>query len=130
MSKRIKVIRVRPANRNIGEGLLVASRARDCVGAETMGIMGLRELSLAPFSSFPGFLSLVPPRVHSRGAHLLGVSNSGCRREGDTDLFTESRWGQEWFAEVVRGWFGMWGGGSAASKVCSRGVFEENLKFF
>ena len=72
----------------------MASRARDCAGAETIGtvgILGLRELSLAPFSSFPGFLLLAPPRVHDRGAHLLGVSNSGCRREDGTDLFMEDR---------------------------------------
>lgn len=70
---------------------------RDCAGAETIGtvgILGLRELSPAPFSSFPGFLLLAPPRVHDRGAHLLGVSSSGCRRKGNADLFAESRWGQ------------------------------------
>lgn len=77
MSKRIKVIRVRLANRGI-----------------SVGILGLRELSPAPFSSFPGSLLLAPPRVHDRGAHLLGVSNSGCRREDNTDLFMESRWGE------------------------------------
>ena len=77
---------------------MVASRARDCVGAETIGtvgILGLRELSPAPFSSFPGFPFLVPPRVHDRRAYLLGVSSSGCRREDgtedDTDLFVEGR---------------------------------------
>ena len=89
-------------------------------------VLGLRELSPAPFSSFPGFLSLAPPRVHDRGAHLLGVSSSGCRREDDTeddtDLFVEGRGN----SRVV---WGM-GRGSATSKVHSRGVFEENLKFF
>lgn len=98
MSKRIKVILVCLANRNIGGGLLVASGVQDCVGAETIGtvgILGLRELSPAPFSSFPGFPFLAPPRVRDRGAHLLGVSSSGCRREDDTeddtDLFVEGR---------------------------------------
>lgn len=53
----------------------MAPRARDCAGAETtgtVGILGLRELSPVPFSSFPGFLLLAPPRVHDGGAHLLG----------------------------------------------------------
>lgn len=58
-------------------------------------VLGLRELSPAPFSSFPGFPFLDPPGVRDRGAHLLGVSSSGCRREDDTeddtDLFVEGR---------------------------------------
>ena len=96
MSKRIKVIRVCLANRNIGGGLLVIAGAWDCAGSGTIGtvrVLGLRELSPNPSSSFPGFPSLTPPRVHDRGVCLLGVSGSGCQREDNANLFTESRWG-------------------------------------
>lgn len=71
--------------------------ARDCVRSGTIGmvrVLGLRELSPAPFFSFPGFPFPTPPRVHDRGAHLLGVSSSGCRRKDNADLFAESRWGE------------------------------------
>lgn len=104
----------------------MASGARDCAGAETIGtvgILGLRELSPAPFSSFPGFLLLAPPRVHDRGAHLLGVSSSGCRRKDNADLFAESRWGQ------FEGGLGSGEGVCNLKSALKRG-FEENLKFF
>ena len=129
MSKRIKVILVCLANRNIGGGLLVASRARDCVGAETIGtvgILGLRELSPAPFSSFPGFLSLVPPRVRDRGAHLLWGLARDVGGRTIPRMTPTSLWRAGGNSRVV---WGM-GRGPATSKVHSRGVFEENLKFF
>ena len=85
-------------------------------------VLGLRELSPAPFFSFPGFPFLAPPRVRDRGAHLLW----GLARDVGGRATPASLWRAGGNSRVVWGV----GRGSATSKVHSRGVFEENLKFF
>ena len=85
-------------------------------------VLGLRELSPAPFFSFPGFPFPAPPRVRDRGAHLLW----GLARDVGGGTTPTSLWRAGGNSRMV---WGM-GRGSAASKVHSRGVFEENLKFF
>lgn len=82
--------------------------ARDCVRSGTIGmvrVLGLRELSPAPFFSFPGFPFPAPPRVRDRGAHLLwGLARDVGGRTAPTSLRRVVGVG------VIRGWFGAWGG--------------------
>lgn len=61
-----------------------------------MRVLGLRELSLAPFSSFPGFPFLAPPRVRDRGAHLLwGLARDVGGRATPTSLWRAGgKWGE------------------------------------
>lgn len=108
----------------------MASRARDCAGAETIGavgILGLRELSPAPFSSFSlAFLgsSCWPLREFTTGERIF--SGFLVRDVGERTMPTSLR---RVVGENLRV---VWevGRGFATSKVHSRGVFEENLKFF
>ena len=130
MSKRIKVIRVRLANRGISVGVFRRHRGHGIAwGPRRSGRWGFwvcassrRLLSLAFLGS-----SRWPLHEFTTGERIfLGFLVRDVGGRTTPRMTPTSLWRVGGNSRVV---WGM-GRGSATSKVHSRGVFEENLKFF